>query len=113
MIRRPPRSTLFPYTTLFRSINDLQAVAKLIGQQRYDNHRHQYLYLMTVVKPSANLMAQQENGYGKDQRQQQNHAETRGGIAPHCPVIALPHVVAHPDTHGRSYTIIYHIEQLR
>src|SRR2546430_73019 len=28
MIRRPPRSTLFPYTTLFRSdIDDLQAVA--------------------------------------------------------------------------------------
>src|SRR2546422_3857681 len=23
MIRRPPRSTLFPYTTLFRSMNDL------------------------------------------------------------------------------------------
>src|SRR3712207_7883342 len=23
MIRRPPRSTLFPYTTLFRSVNDL------------------------------------------------------------------------------------------
>src|SRR3712207_8407154 len=28
MIRRPPRSTLFPYTTLFRSKNDnLQAIA--------------------------------------------------------------------------------------
>src|SRR3712207_9387814 len=27
MIRRPPRSTLFPYTTLFRSIdNDLQLI---------------------------------------------------------------------------------------
>src|SRR3712207_8248077 len=24
MIRRPPRSTLFPYTTLFRSIGDLE-----------------------------------------------------------------------------------------
>src|SRR3712207_8528437 len=24
MIRRPPRSTLFPYTTLFRSIDDLE-----------------------------------------------------------------------------------------
>src|SRR5260221_4533749 len=24
MIRRPPRSTLFPYTTLFRSVVDLQ-----------------------------------------------------------------------------------------
>src|SRR6201982_4255759 len=26
MIRRPPRSTLFPYTTLFRSWNDAQLV---------------------------------------------------------------------------------------
>src|SRR5258708_31761232 len=26
MIRRPPRSTLFPYTTLFRSPNTFQAV---------------------------------------------------------------------------------------
>src|SRR2546430_13631927 len=25
MIRRPPRSTLFPYTTLFRSIDDARA----------------------------------------------------------------------------------------
>src|SRR3712207_7809769 len=28
MIRRPPRSTLFPYTTLFRSIELQQAVAR-------------------------------------------------------------------------------------
>src|SRR5258708_14078109 len=27
MIRRPPRSTLFPYTTLFRSINDVSCLA--------------------------------------------------------------------------------------
>src|SRR2546422_5637183 len=25
MIRRPPRSTLFPYTTLFRSLDDMDA----------------------------------------------------------------------------------------
>src|SRR2546430_5628423 len=25
MIRRPPRSTLFPYTTLFRSVHDVDA----------------------------------------------------------------------------------------
>src|SRR3712207_7216413 len=25
MIRRPPRSTLFPYTTLFRSVDDLSS----------------------------------------------------------------------------------------
>src|SRR2546429_6600771 len=28
MIRRPPRSTLFPYTTLFRSPDSLQPVAR-------------------------------------------------------------------------------------
>src|SRR3712207_8111219 len=29
MIRRPPRSTLFPYTTLFRSYQNVQAVQPL------------------------------------------------------------------------------------
>src|SRR3712207_7198959 len=34
MIRRPPRSTLFPYTTLFRSFHTEQAIAygtKVVG----------------------------------------------------------------------------------
>src|SRR2546430_11261716 len=30
MIRRPPRSTLFPYTTLFRSIAKVQTLAVLV-----------------------------------------------------------------------------------
>src|SRR5260221_14235007 len=30
MIRRPPRSTLFPYTTLFRSISDFVALAAVL-----------------------------------------------------------------------------------
>src|SRR5260370_18195692 len=40
MIRRPPRSTLFPYTTLFRSVLDLdrgeqhRAPARLLDQRR-------------------------------------------------------------------------------
>src|SRR5438874_8085646 len=33
MIRRPPRSTLFPYTTLFRSLL-AEAVAELSGERR-------------------------------------------------------------------------------
>src|SRR3712207_8739897 len=32
MIRRPPRSTLFPYTTLFRSVDPLRQVLVLHGQ---------------------------------------------------------------------------------
>src|SRR5260370_5197469 len=31
MIRRPPRSTLFPYTTLFRSIADTERAVALAG----------------------------------------------------------------------------------
>src|SRR2546430_10351985 len=30
MIRRPPRSTLFPYTTLFRSIADMEIIVQRI-----------------------------------------------------------------------------------
>src|SRR2546425_7636541 len=31
MIRRPPRSTLFPYTTLFRSATDLAEIPSKLG----------------------------------------------------------------------------------
>src|SRR5438067_12129803 len=33
MIRRPPRSTLFPYTTLFRSVLDPGKIQKGFGQR--------------------------------------------------------------------------------
>src|SRR2546430_5523700 len=33
MIRRPPRSTLFPYTTLFRSGSKLTLVMRIIGNR--------------------------------------------------------------------------------
>src|SRR2546422_2803545 len=52
MIRRPPRSTLFPYTTLFRSRNvgrrDVDHVAGLqdhIGRERV-GARHDLLHLV-------------------------------------------------------------------
>src|ERR1035438_9604800 len=34
MIRRPPRSTLFPYTTLFRSAPPLEAAVRCDGDRR-------------------------------------------------------------------------------
>src|SRR3712207_9007315 len=49
MIRRPPRSTLFPYTTLFRSVQALEDGVQelalgndlaLTVQQRADDHAH-------------------------------------------------------------------------
>src|SRR3712207_7693737 len=34
MIRRPPRSTLFPYTTLFRSVHHTQLLGQLVEEGR-------------------------------------------------------------------------------
>src|SRR3989442_10732852 len=36
MIRRPPRSTLFPYTTLFRSVNARSRTCKSGAEKRID-----------------------------------------------------------------------------
>src|SRR2546426_2130868 len=38
MIRRPPRSTLFPYTTLFRSLDILARAFARVGSAREDVH---------------------------------------------------------------------------
>src|SRR3712207_7690390 len=35
MIRRPPRSTLFPYTTLFRSLNGKPTYMKMVLDQGF------------------------------------------------------------------------------
>src|SRR2546429_8443569 len=43
MIRRPPRSTLFPYTTLFRSISLRRGFATLVfhrGESAYSGGAH-------------------------------------------------------------------------
>src|SRR2546429_5542129 len=39
MIRRPPRSTLFPYTTLFRSLDDLMTVHLDVAALERGYHR--------------------------------------------------------------------------
>src|SRR5258708_18901382 len=40
MIRRPPRSTLFPYTTLFRSVLDQYVAARGFGARLQHRLRH-------------------------------------------------------------------------
>src|SRR2546427_5881970 len=50
MIRRPPRSTLFPYTTLFRSGRDhttvLHAVRKIAGERQQLTELNQQLHVL-------------------------------------------------------------------
>src|SRR5689334_24049684 len=57
MIRRPPRSTLFPYTTLFRSLSVFENVdffGRLFGQsQRERSWRIEELLDSTGLSPFA------------------------------------------------------------
>src|SRR5256884_8524197 len=61
MIRRPPRSTLFPYTTLFRSqaVVAILPVARPVPQRRH--HRRQWLQLAAVhpARTAAHLVREE------------------------------------------------------
>src|SRR5690625_7942392 len=46
MIRRPPRSTLFPYTTLFRSKNFSETTGKFWYNIKKKDKMHRYLYCL-------------------------------------------------------------------
>src|SRR5690554_7012934 len=59
MLRRPPRSTLFPYTTLFRS-SQKQTVAAMASEVM----RNPLLTVTTVVRPWRQHLAP-PNGLGR------------------------------------------------
>src|SRR3712207_7138950 len=54
MIRRPPRSTLFPYTTLFRS-SDLisESVMELRMAPRQEQDQHRLSFTLAIGPPTA------------------------------------------------------------
>src|SRR5258706_2107504 len=58
MIRRPPRSTLFPYTTLFRSLDEVDegaqrrrdmAPARIVKEGRSEEHTSELQSLTNLV----------------------------------------------------------------
>src|SRR5256884_4070063 len=57
MIRRPPRSTLFPYTTLFRSIVKYDGVLLGVGGHLHDYGRQIVLEDLTRKETVARLDA--------------------------------------------------------
>src|SRR2546426_9431467 len=53
MIRRPPRSTLFPYTTLFRSTEAIFLGVYLYGWDRVSPRAHQWAGVAVAVSGAA------------------------------------------------------------
>src|SRR5260370_16061349 len=66
MIRRPPRSTLFPYTTLFRSQH-----RQPLDDRRIPQNRHHALDLSRVFSAPAGRVAQSEEEQIARRRRQQ------------------------------------------
>src|SRR2546427_7109544 len=59
MIRRPPRSTLFPYTTLFRSLADIAAARRWIHLENYiirDDHTGRSEEHTSELQSQSNLV---------------------------------------------------------
>src|SRR3712207_7826301 len=52
MIRRPPRSTLFPYTTLFRSSSNPEDLAKAERKKRKEEEAKRLAVEGTDAKPT-------------------------------------------------------------
>src|SRR3712207_7820463 len=71
MIRRPPRSTLFPYTTLFRSFPDLGAHLKDGATETVQYHKINAMLLNEVQKQHRTIEQQQDR---KSTRLNSSHA---------------------------------------
>src|SRR3989442_2873857 len=58
MIRRPPRSTLFPYPTLFRSVHGRETVVALVEQLHAIEMRHAAQHAVEPIGPAVVLADQ-------------------------------------------------------
>src|SRR3712207_7768988 len=67
MIRRPPRSTLFPYTTLFRSRARRSAVRRLaVGQVDLEGHPEPHVPAGTAAGGAYRAVTRERQQQGRD-----------------------------------------------
>src|SRR3712207_7628918 len=79
MIRRPPRSTLFPYTTLFRSRRKLsksciQHIARLLTYQNPVEALTCFLHGLFVCAPPPHVRKSRSHADRKSTRLNSSHA---------------------------------------
>src|SRR5258707_6203095 len=76
MIRRPPRSTLFPYTTLFRSPQAKTTAASLLAEMKQFDPQFKELQQAIVSRPEGRWPVKYEENFGdrKSTRLNSSHA---------------------------------------
>src|SRR3712207_9032327 len=66
MIRRPPRSTLFPYTTLFRSVLEADKLFEVTQEFKGKRFRREFLVKDQPGLPAARVMLKDEGAGAAD-----------------------------------------------
>src|SRR5258705_8613837 len=98
MIRRPPRSTLFPYTTLFRSLPSAalvpQQYASSLVVTPHVNEFHELALMFRKVRPPL-------TGTGLETKGPPGHP-LPAVLSPTCPPQSLP------QQYAISFTVIPH-----
>src|SRR3712207_7079215 len=80
MIRRPPRSTLFPYTTLFRSLyerKEIEEYNKLELQEEYFLLGKRYAFSTKKVEEKGCITIPIEDFFGVFPQKNQDRKSTR------------------------------------
>src|SRR5256885_3493627 len=101
MIRRPPRSTLFPYTTLFRSQNDSAKKLALLGRE-IPLHRNQFHQGLDSLKRERGRLGISRlgalRGYGFEGERSEEHTSEL-----HSPCNLVCRLLLEKNNH-REYT---------
>src|SRR2546422_2302915 len=95
MIRRPPRSTLFPYTTLFRSVvflgGNRRAAKYNLGRGRS---------MGRVVRPSQHLVTRTPPGpWNEDTRSEEHTSELQSRLHLVCRLLLEKKKYASKESH--------------
>src|SRR2546422_7474353 len=99
MIRRPPRSTLFPYTTLFRSKNDASPEAVSLAAGLTVSHALQVKFL---------FRGQFERGY----RSEEHTSELQSRLHLVCRLLLEKKKNHHRDCHASTLVTDYPLLEL-
>src|SRR3989442_3307258 len=83
MIRRPPRSTLFPYTTLFRSLLATSGIAS-VDSSRLDHHHQLQLRALPASEHRQRALADTPEDRGDRKSTRLNSSHVRISYAVFC-----------------------------